>query len=118
MEIDLHFTQLPFAYIKQRYKVNAGLHREVIVNGKKGVIVSDMGNYIGVQFYDNPTIRPMPCHPTSGVEYLESFNKNLPAVKLTASQKKYRDFLQKNLDMSFREYLGINSFNKHKKKLK
>ena len=48
-----------FEYIKQTYKVPADMNREVIVNGKKGVITEDMGNYIGVNFYDNPTTHAM-----------------------------------------------------------
>lgn len=31
-----------FQYIKSQYKVPADMHREVIVNGQKGVITKDM----------------------------------------------------------------------------
>jgi len=41
---------MEFQYIKDRYKVPAEMNREVIVDGKKGVITKDMGNYIGVNF--------------------------------------------------------------------
>lgn len=96
-----------FDYIKNRYKVPAELNREVIVDGKKGVITKDMGNYIGVNFYDNLTVKPFPCHPTWEVTYLETFNYKPPVKKQTASQKRYQEFLDLDNGMSFREYLGI-----------
>jgi hypothetical protein len=67
---------IDFQYIKNQYKVPAEMYREVIVDGKRGVITKDMGNYIGVTFYDNITSEPLPCHPTWEVQYLETFNKN------------------------------------------
>lgn len=98
---------MEFQYIKDYYKVNAEMHREVIVDGKKGVITKDMGNYIGVNFYDNPTADPLPCHPTWKVEYLDTFNEKPPIKKTTASQRRYRDFLRDDSNLSFREWLGI-----------
>lgn len=53
-----------FEYIKTSYNVPAEMHREVIVDGKKGVITEDMGHYIGVNFYDRKTANALPCHPT------------------------------------------------------
>ena len=100
---------MEFQYIKDRYKVPAEMNREVIVNGKKGVITKDMGNYIGVNFYDNVTAEPLPCHPTWEVQYLETFNHKPPIKKLTASQKRYREFMHDDSGLSFREWLGIKS---------
>lgn len=96
-----------FQYIKDRYKVPAEMNREVIVNGKKGVIMQEIGSYIGVIFYDNVTVEPLPCHATWNVEYLETFNYEPPVIKLTASQKRYRDFLKDDSGLSFSEWLGI-----------
>lgn len=98
---------MEFEYIKNRYNVPAEIHREVIVNGKKGVITKDMGNYIGVNFYDNVTAEPLPCHPTWEVQYLETFNHKPPIKKLTRSQIRYREFLSDDSGLSFREWLGI-----------
>lgn len=98
---------MEFEYIKNRYNVPAEIHREVIVNGKKGVITKDMGNYIGVNFYDNVTADSLPCHPTWEVNYLETFNPNPPIKKLTASQKRYREFIRDDSSLSFSEWLGI-----------
>ena len=98
---------MEFQYIKDYYKVPAELNREVIVGGKKGVITKDMGNYIGVNFYDNITYDPLPCHPTSEVEYLETFNHKPPIKKLTQSQKRYQHYLSLDLGCSYKEYLGI-----------
>lgn len=106
---------MEFQYIKGRYAVPADMHREVIVNGKKGVITKDMGNYIGVNFYENETPEPLPCHPTWEVQYLDTFNQKPPIKKLTASQKRYREFLREDSSLSFREWLGIKS-PKHKNK--
>lgn len=98
-----------FEYIKNYYKVLAEMYREVIVDGKKGVITKDMGNYIGVNFYDNPTADALPCHPTWKVEYLDTFNDNPPIKKITRSQRRYLDFLHDDSNLSFREWLGIRS---------
>lgn len=94
-----------FDYIKTHYNVPADLHREVFVDGKKGVIVKDMGNYIGVSFYDTPSPLPKPCHPTWKVEYLETFNQ---PPKVTPSKQRYLDWLyHSNGTVSFAEWLGI-----------
>lgn len=98
-----------FKYINAYYKVPAEMHREVIVGGKKGVITKDMGNYIGVNFYDDITYDPLPCHPTSEVEYLETFNHNPPIKKLSRSKKRYQHYLSLDLGCSYKEYLGIKS---------
>ena len=102
---------MDFEYINKRYNVPAEIHREVIVNGKKGVITKDMGNYIGVNFYDNVTSDPLVCHPTWEVEYLETFNDKPPIRKQTMSQKRYREFLRDDSGLSFREWLGIKKKN-------
>jgi hypothetical protein len=96
-----------FDYVKSAYGVPAEMYREVIVNGKKGVITEDMGNYIGVNFYDKPTHEPLVCHPTWEVTYLETFNRKPPIKKITPSQKRYREYLHSECSESFREWLGI-----------
>jgi len=98
---------MDFKYIKDRYKVPAEMYREVIINGKKGVITEDMGNYIGVNFYDNITIHALPCHPTWEVQYLETFNDNPPIKKITASQRRYQDYLREDSELTFKQWLGI-----------
>lgn len=98
---------MEFEYIINRYNVPAEMHREVIVNGKKGVITKDMGNYIGVNFYDTQTSEPLPCHPTWEVQYLETFNYKPPIKKLTASQRRYREYLSEDSNLTFGEWLKI-----------
>jgi hypothetical protein len=107
MEIDLYFIPTPFSYIRETYGVPAEMHREVIVDGKKGVITKDMGNYIGVNFYDNKTFRPSPCHPTWEVIYLETFNHKPPIEKISASKKRYMDYLEADSGLTFKQWLGI-----------
>jgi hypothetical protein len=96
-----------FEYVKRAYGVPADMHREVIVNGKKGVITEDMGNYIGVHFYDKPTINASVCHPTWEVQYLETFNNKPPVKKITRSQRRYQEYLHSECSESFSEWLGI-----------
>lgn len=95
-----------FKYIKDNYKVPADMNREVIIDGKKGVIAKDMGNYIGVHFYDELTTNPLPCHPTWKVQYLETFAMP-PIKKQTASQKRYAEFMRDDSGLTFSEWLGI-----------
>lgn len=96
---------MDFEYIKTRYKVPAEMYREVIVNGKKGVITEDKGQYIGVVFYDDKKMNTLPCHPTWKVEYLETFNFKPPKPKNAASKKRYQDYLELDSDMTFFQYL-------------
>lgn len=98
---------MDFTYIKERYNVPAQMYREVLVDGKKGVITEDKGNYLGVNFYDNLTAKPLICHPTWKVEYLETFNYKPPIKKLTRSQKRYLEFLADDSGYSFKQWLGI-----------
>lgn len=97
----------PFEYVRNAYGVPADYHREVIVNGKKGVITEDMGNYIGVNFYDNRTTHALPCHPTWEVTYLDTFNHNPPIKKITRSQRRYQEYLRSECSETFAEWLGI-----------
>lgn len=103
----MHFIATPFSYIKETYHVPADMFREVIVDGKKGVITKDLGNYIGVNFYEKHTYLPMPCHPTWEVKYLETFNYKPPIEKISASKKRYREYLDADSDLTFKEWLGI-----------
>jgi hypothetical protein len=96
-----------FEYIKSAYNVPAEMFREVVINGKKGVITEDMGNYIGVNFYENPTAHALPCHPTWEVTYLETFNRKPPILKLSASKKRYQEWLRTEETLTFPEWLGI-----------
>ncbi|WP_268846443.1 hypothetical protein [Flavobacterium aestivum] len=96
---------MEFEYIKNYYKVPADMFREVLVNGKKGVITKDQGNYIGVVFYDDKKLMALPCHPTWKVEYLETFNYKPPKPKNLASKNRYQHYLSLDSDMSFFEYL-------------
>lgn len=99
-----------FDYIKSTYGVPAEKFREVIVNGKKGVITEDMGSYIGVNFYDNQTSHALPCHPTWEVQYLETFNRKPPILKMTASKKRYQDYLRSECSESFGEWLKYKMY--------
>lgn len=102
-----------FDYVKNAYHVPAEMHREVMLKGKKGVIMEDMGNYIGVVFYDSENKHPQPCHPIWEMEYLDTFNYNPPIEKITASKRRYKEFLDADSGLNFREWLGIKPKNKN-----
>jgi len=96
---------MDFKYIKDYYKVPAEFGREIEYNGKRGYIVEDLGNYIGVNFHCDKRTKVLPLHPTDGVIYLELGKPR----KLTAGQKRYREYKELDLDISFSQFLGIKS---------
>lgn len=100
---------MEFKYIQDYYKVPAEMFREVIVGKRKGIITEDKGHYIGVTFYDDKRLMPLPCHPTWEVEYLETFNYKPPRPKNMASKQRYKDYLSLDSSMTFSEYLGIRN---------
>ena len=96
---------MSFEYIKDYYKVPAEIHREVIVDGKKGVIVGAKDQYLSVSFYHLKGKFPLPCHPTWEVKYLDTFNKTPPKIKNRKSKERYNHYLSIDSSMTFFEYL-------------
>lgn len=96
-----------FQYVRDYYGVPAEMYREVVVGGKKGVITKDLGHYIGVVFYGHKPMQPLPCHPTSEVVYLETFNPNPPKDKNHRSRQRYLAWIDSDCAESFSEWLGI-----------
>jgi len=96
---------MDFEYIINQYKVPAEMFREVSLDGRKGVITEDKGQYLGVTFYDDKNLNCLPCHPTWKMEYLETFNRKPPNPKNLAGKQRYRDYLELDLDMTFFQYL-------------
>lgn len=99
-----------FEYVKSAYNVPAEMYREVVVNGKKGVITEDMGNYIGVNFYDDLTAHALPCHPTWEVTYLETFNKKPPVLKQSKSKQRYQTYLRSECSETFSEWIKYGMY--------
>jgi len=97
---------MAFEYIIDYYKVPAEINREIEFDGRKGMIVEDRGNYIGVNFYDDKPDTVKSLHPTYNVTYLESFGKPR-AIKNRASKQRYQDYLHNDGYGDFAEYLGI-----------
>jgi hypothetical protein len=93
-----------FEWIKDYYKVPAQFGRDVKVGSKLGTITEDMGTYIGVVFEGKS--HAVPCHPTSEVVYLDTFNSVMPK-KISRSAQRYRDYLHADSSLSFKEWLGI-----------
>lgn len=98
---------MAFEYIQQHYKVPAeyGMEIEFDSNGakRKGVIVQDLGKYIGVNFHDTKPNVILPLHPKSGVTYL---GKVTPR-KITRSQRRYMEWQREDCGRTFAEFLGI-----------
>ncbi len=96
-----------FEYIKEYYKVPACIGRRVIMNGNPGIIVKDMGNYIGVNFDSDKPNKISPCHPTWKMEYGEIGKIR----KMSRSQKRYQEYLNSTYyeaGDSFARFLGID----------
>ncbi|NUT81777.1 hypothetical protein HNO85_12585 [Pseudomonas brassicacearum] len=60
------------AYVRQHYKVPAEIGRRVIAYGKPGVILADLGQYIGVVLDGDPKKRIGNYHPTHEMQYDEN----------------------------------------------
>lgn len=91
-----------FEYIRQRYGVSPEIGKEVDFEGKKGVIVKDLGNYVGVNFYSDKPYAISPLHPTYNLTFLESTGE---IRKLSPSQKRYQAWLNYDGDYSFFEFV-------------
>lgn len=78
-----------FEYIRDTYNVPAEIGREILFEGRKGIIIEDRGNYIGVNFDDDKPGIISPLHPTYNVEYLGMGKIR----KISRSQARYREYL-------------------------
>lgn len=58
----------PFAWINQTYGLDVQVGDELLFCGKKGVVVEDHGDYVGVRMFGSPHVGSI--HPTWNVEYL------------------------------------------------
>lgn len=102
---------MEFEYIKTTYNVPAEIGREILFEGKrKGVIVKDCGNYIGVNFDDQKPGKISQLHPTWEVKYLDTFAK---IRKQTRSQQRYQNYLHDDTGLSFMEYVRYYGSNCH-----
>jgi len=100
-----------FSYIREYYSVPAEIGREILFEGKrKGVIVEDKGNYIGVNFYDSKPSVVLSLHPTWEVEYLGMAKQKRKSSK---GQQRYQEYLRADwFSGTFAEWLGIKPKNK------
>lgn len=79
-----------FEYVVNYYGVPACKGRIVDINGKRGVIVKDLGHHIGVVFDGDKPSQISHCHPTWRVTYL-----GLGKVpKMSRSQQRYQRYLE------------------------
>lgn len=80
----------PCQYVRDYYGVPAEIGRRVTVDGEPGVIASDFGAHIGVQFDSQKPSAILPCHPTWRVEY-QGMGQVRP---MTRSQRRYLRYLE------------------------
>lgn len=92
---------MAFDYVRQHYNVPAEIGRRVTVNGRPGVIAADRGHYLGVNFDDDKPGVIHNAHPTWKVEYGEMGGVR----RMTASQQRYRDYLDNGYAGTFGDYL-------------
>lgn len=95
----------PFEYVRTHYGVPAEYGRRVVVNGKPGIIVKDLGHHIGVVFDKDKPTRISPAHPTWEVEYGEI---GVPR-KVSKGAERYRRFLDFDGGMKFIEFCKMES---------
>lgn len=96
-----------FNYIRTHYGVPAELGRIVEMNGRRGVIVKDCGNHVGVNFDDDKTHVVSRCHPTWEMQYLGI--GLIRETKLTRAQKRYQEWKHSEADVPFAEWLGVDT---------
>lgn len=94
---------MSFEYIRNYYGVPAEIRRRVRVYGEEGIIIADLGNYIGVNLDKEKPGKVRNYHPTDGVEYLEMGKIRKP----TRSQKSYQEYLNSEANESFAEWMGF-----------
>lgn len=93
---------MDFEYIQSYYKVPAEFGRQILFNGnRKGVIIKDLGNYIGVNFDDDKPGRYVAVHPKDGVEYLDIVKPR----KMSKGQRRYWLYKEHDTMMPFIEWL-------------
>lgn len=100
---------MEFEYIRNYYQVPAEIGREIMFEGKrKGIIVADRGNYIGVNFFDSDPEEVLLLHPTWEVEYLEmGVIRKISKSKIRGKQR-YQEYRQADwFSGTFAEWLGI-----------
>lgn len=89
-----------FDYVKTHYGVPAEIGRQVVVNGRCGVITKDLGHHIGVTFDDAKPGSVSPCHPTWEVQYLGIVKPR----KVSRGRERYQRFLDADWGCSFIEF--------------
>ena len=96
---------MEFEFIRSHYNVPAEYGREIrFENERTGVIVKDLGSYIGVNFDDKKPGFIEPLHPTWRVNYYGMRKVR----KLTKGQQRYQEYKDADyFDGTFAEWLGI-----------
>lgn len=100
---------MSYEYVKQYYGVPAEYGRVVVVDGRPGIIIKDLGHYIGVNFDDSKPGEVSTCHPTWEVIYKDMGTPR----RLTRSQQRYRDYLDvSECYDNFKHYLNSLGYKK------
>jgi hypothetical protein len=102
---------MDFKYIKEHYKVPAEIGREIVFSGKKGIISSDKGNYLGIFIYDEKEKGEQVAHPTWEMTYLDSFAK-IPKQKNSRGKQRYAEWLHDDGGHTFIQFLANKMYSK------
>lgn len=102
---------MSFEYINKHYGVNACVGRRVIVDGEPGIIVGAHGSHIVVNPDHLKPHQTANYHPTWRVQYLEIGKVR----KMTAGQKRYREYLDADCCETFAEWLGVDKASKERR---
>jgi hypothetical protein len=91
----------PFSYVRNYYGVPAALGRRVVIGNRPGIIAADRGHYIGVTFDTDKPGTIHNAHPVDSVTY-----GGMGTIRpMTASQRRYSEFLDADCGHTFGEWL-------------
>lgn len=98
-------------YIRNYYKVPAEVGREILYTGdkgkeRKGIVVCDKEQYIGVNFFDSKPEEISVLHPTWEVQYLGIGQIRKMSKSKVRSKQRYQEYLNSDwFDGSFGDWI-------------
>lgn len=96
-------------YVNDYYRVNARVGQVVTYNGKRGVITTGMGNYVGIVLEGERAADAKPYHPRDeNLVYLDETVPLPKMPKMTRAQENYNRYLETE-HSSFADFLGIRT---------
>lgn len=101
-------------YVNRYYKVNARVGQAVTYKGRRGVITTGMGNYVGIALEGERAADAKPYHPMDeNLVYLDEMVPLPEMPRMTRAQENYTRFLESEYSGSFAHFLGIRIGHDH-----